>query len=83
MNGPQYDRLFERPDAVGQNHDRMQICSAIIDWADLDDQRFDCNVTEVHSGGATAEDAYYANLKKPSRPTNGPYDALASVHPGP
>ncbi len=80
MNGQQYDRLFERPDDTGQNHDRMQICSAMIDWADLDDQRFDCNVTEVNSGGATAEDGYYANLKKPFRRKNGPYDSLEELH---
>jgi general secretion pathway protein K len=80
MNGMQYDRLFERMDADGQTHDRQQICSAIIDWADLDEQRFDCNVTETNSGGTTGEDAYYANLKKPLRRKNGPFDSLEELH---
>jgi general secretion pathway protein K len=80
MNGPQYDRLFDRMDPRGQTHERSQICSAIIDWADLDEQRFDCNVTEVNSGGATSEDSFYANLPKPYRRKNGPFDSLEELH---
>ena len=80
MNGLQYDRLFDRVDGDGQTHDRLQVCSALIDWADLDEQRFDCNVTETNSGGSTSEDGYYANLKKPVRRKNGPFDSLEELH---
>ena len=80
MNGMQYDRLFERADADGQTHDRFQICSSLIDWADLDEQRFDCNITETNSGGGTGEDGFYSSLKKPLRRKNGPFDSLDELH---
>ena len=42
----QYDPLFEQRDSTGNYNDRLTICSAIIDWADPDEQLFSCDIDE-------------------------------------
>jgi general secretion pathway protein K len=78
MAPPQFSPMFEQRDAQGQFSDRMAICSALIDWADLDEQFFSCDGTATASGGG-AEDGYYTLLKKPYRRKNAPYDSLEEL----
>ncbi|MGH7298325.1 MAG: general secretion pathway protein GspK, partial [Polyangiaceae bacterium] len=75
----QYDPLFLQRDASGNNNDRLSICSAIIDWADPDEQLFSCDLTSAPSSNAV-EDAYYQLLPKPYRRKNAPYDSLEELH---
>jgi general secretion pathway protein K len=78
--GPLYNPLFEQKDSQGNFHDRFQICSAIIDWADVDEQAFNCDLTQSTSTGSAVEDAWYQLLPKPYRRKNAPYDSLEELH---
>ena len=75
----QYNPLFEQRDATGNFHDRLTICSALIDWADSDEQLYSCDLTNAPSSNA-AEDAWYQLLPKPYRRKNAPYDSLEELH---
>lgn len=79
MAPPQYNPLFERPDATGNYSDRLSICSAIIDWADPDEQLYSCDLTAAPSSNAV-EDGWYQLLAKPYRRKNAPYDSLEELH---
>ena len=75
----QYNPLFEQRDATGNYNDRLTICSAIIDWADADEQLYSCDLTNAPSSNAV-EDASYQLLTKPYRRKNAPYDSLEELH---
>ncbi len=81
VSPPQYAPIFEQRDKSGTFHDRLSVCSAIIDWSDNDEQAFSCDFSNSNapaSGGV--EDAYYQLLPKPYRRKNAPYDSLAELH---
>ncbi len=81
MAPPQYSPLFEQRDATGQFHDRMAVCQALIDWADVDEQGFNCDLTQLSAAQqAGVEDAWYQLLPKPFRRKNAPYDSLSELH---
>lgn len=75
----QYNPLFEQRDATGNYNDRLTICSALVDWADVDEQLFSCDVTNSPSSNAV-EDSFYQLLAKPYRRKNAPYDSLEELH---
>jgi general secretion pathway protein K len=75
----QYNPLFEQRDVTGNYNDRLTTCSAIIDWADPDEQLFSCDLTSAPSSNAV-EDAWYQLLQKPYRRKNAPYDSLEELH---
>jgi general secretion pathway protein K len=75
----QYNPLFEQRDSTGNFNDRLTTCSAIIDWADQDEQAYSCDVTNAPSSNAV-EDAWYQLLPKPYRRKNAPYDSLEELH---
>jgi general secretion pathway protein K len=75
----QYNGLFEQRDATGNYNDRVTTCSAIIDWADPDEQLFSCDLTNAPSSNAV-EDGWYQLLAKPFRRKNAPYDSLEELH---
>ncbi len=75
----QYNPLFEQRDATGNYNDRLSTCSALIDWADPDEQLFSCDVTSAPSSNAV-EDGWYQLLAKPYRRKNAPYDSLEELH---
>jgi general secretion pathway protein K len=75
----QYNPLFEQRDATGNYNDRLSTCSAMIDWADPDEQLFSCDVTSAPSSNAV-EDGWYQLLAKPYRRKNAPYDSLEELH---
>jgi general secretion pathway protein K len=78
--GPiQYSTLFDQRDSTGNYNDRLTICSAIVDWADLDEQMFSCDLSSAASSNAV-EDAWYQLLQKPYRRKNAPYDSLEELH---
>jgi general secretion pathway protein K len=78
----QYNPLFEQRDASGNYHDRLTICAAIIDWADVDESAMNCDTSSPNaSTSAGVEDAYYQLLAvKPYRRKNAPYDSLEELH---
>jgi general secretion pathway protein K len=75
----QYNPLFEQRDSTGNYNDRLTTCSAIIDWADSDEQLYSCDVTSARSSNAV-EDAWYQLLPKQYRRKNAPYDSLEELH---
>jgi general secretion pathway protein K len=75
----QYNPLFEQRDSTGNFNDRLTVCSAIIDWADPDEQLYSCDLTNAPSSNAV-EDAWYQLLPKPYRRKNAPYDSLEELH---
>jgi general secretion pathway protein K len=79
MLPPVYDPLFARRDPNGNTNDRLTTCSAIIDWADSDEQLYSCDFTSTPSSNAV-EDAQYQLLPKPYRRKNAPYDSLEELH---
>ncbi len=80
LMGPlQYESLFSQRDSTGNTNDRLSICSALIDWADPDEQLYSCDLTNAPSTNAV-EDSYYQLLPKPYRRKNAPYDSLEELH---
>ncbi|MFI5301230.1 MAG: type II secretion system protein GspK, partial [Polyangiales bacterium] len=81
MAPPVYNPLFEQRDATGNQHDRFTVCSSIIDWADVDENRFNCDLTQSAPSGSAIEDyAYYQYLPRPYRIKNAPYDSMDELH---
>jgi general secretion pathway protein K len=81
MAPPQYDPIFTKRDATGNYHDRLQICAAILDWADADQSSFNCDFSQNSAPSNGAEDAYYQLL--PTHPyyrKNAPFDSLEELH---
>ena len=74
----QYSPLFDQRDSTGNLNDRLTTCSALIDWADVDEQLYSCDVTNAPSSNAV-EDAWYQLLTKPYRRKNAPYDFARRV----
>jgi general secretion pathway protein K len=82
MSPLQYNPLFEQRDSAGNFNDRLTTCSAIIDWADIDEQQMNCDTRQA-TGTATSavEDSYYQLLAvKPYRRKNAPFDSLEELH---
>jgi general secretion pathway protein K len=75
----QYNPLFEQRDSTGNYNDRLSTCSALIDWADPDEQLFSCDTTNAPSSNAV-EDGWYQLLTKPYRRKNAPFDSLEELH---
>jgi general secretion pathway protein K len=75
----QYNPLFEQRDSSGNYNDRLTTCSAIIDWADADEQLYSCDLTAA-PGSNAVEDAWYQLLPKPYRRKNAPFDSLEELH---
>jgi general secretion pathway protein K len=77
----QYDTIFTSADGSGQFNDRLQTCQAIIDWADVDEQGFNCDLRQLTAASSAGiEDNYYALMPKPYRRKNAPYDSLEELH---
>jgi general secretion pathway protein K len=82
MINPALNPMFEKKDARGDFNDRFTVCSSIIDWADTDESRFNCDLSQSGSasGSAVEDYAYYQYLPKPYRIKNAPYDSLEELH---
>lgn len=80
MAGPQYDPMFENPDADGAYSDRRTICGAIIDWADSDQEAYVCDPNSGAGAQGGAEDSFYQLLPHPYRRKNAAFDSLQELH---
>jgi len=82
MSPLQYNPLFEQRDPAGNFHDRLTICAAFIDWADVDEMGMNCDTRQTSAMNTSAvEDAYYQLLAiKPYRRKNAPFDSLEELH---
>lgn len=76
----QYDSLFSSTDSSGQFGDRLQTCQAIIDWADVDETGYSCDIQTSAAASAGIEDNVYGLMPKPYRRKNAPYDSLEELH---
>lgn len=78
LGGPQYDPLFERRTDEGDYSSRLDICAAIIDWVDANQDMESC---EGGSQATTspAEDAFYRNLRDPYQRKNAAFDSLEEL----
>jgi general secretion pathway protein K len=76
-----YDRLFNVPDQDGQLSQRSDVAIAILDWADIDETRYQPAVTgKPASSGTTAEDYRYDASKDPYRAHDNFYDTVDELH---
>jgi general secretion pathway protein K len=78
IGGPQYDALFERKGPDGRHSTRQDVCSAIIDWVDGNQDMESCDST-AQAQTAPPEDAYYRNLDDPYPRKNAPFDSLEEL----
>jgi general secretion pathway protein K len=79
MSPPLYDPMFSKKDSQGNFNDRLTVCSALIDWADPDDNLFSCDLTQQGASGNAKEDAYYQLLQKAYFRKNAPFDSLEEL----
>lgn len=79
MSGPQYDALFSSRDLDGQFSDRSTICSAIIDWADPNQDQAVCDPNSVTAQQAAPEDSYYDLLPRPYMRKNAAFDSFEEL----
>jgi len=78
IGGPQFDPLFDRRGADGDYSNRQDVCSAIIDWVDANQDLESCDAT-AQAQSAPAEDAYYRNLPDPYQRKNAAFDSLEEL----
>jgi general secretion pathway protein K len=77
--GPQYEPLFSSEDADGQRSDRQDICAALIDWTDSDQDLWACDGSATAQGTAP-EDSFYERLDQPYTRKNAPFDSLLELY---
>ncbi len=78
IGGPQYDPLFDRRGEDGDYSSRFDICSAIIDWVDANQDVESCEGTS-QAQSAAPEDAYYRNLTDSYLRKNAAFDSLEEL----
>jgi general secretion pathway protein K len=79
IGGPQYDPLFDRRNEAGEYASRLDVCSAIIDWVDANQDGENCEAN-AQNNSAGAEDSYYRNLPDPYSRKNAAFDSLDELH---
>ncbi len=78
IGGPQYDPLFERRSEAGERNTRFDVCGAIIDWVDANQDLESCDTTS-QAQTAPAEDSYYVNLRDSYKRKNAAFDSLEEL----
>jgi general secretion pathway protein K len=79
LSGPQFNPLFEEQDAKGNFTTREQVCSAIVDWTDPDQDNYPCDLSGQYIASG-AEDAFYQLLDEPYERKNAAFDSLEELH---
>jgi len=78
IGGPQYDPLFDRRSESGEYASRLDVCSAIIDWVDANQDSENCEFT-AQNRATGPEDSYYRNLPDPYSRKNAAFDSLEEL----
>jgi general secretion pathway protein K len=76
----QYEPLFTGRDGDGQYSDRMQICGALVDWIDANQDKTTCDLRSALGPSTAPEDSFYQMLDPPYYRKNGPLDSLEELH---
>jgi general secretion pathway protein K len=76
----QFDPLFSERDGDGQYSDRMQICGAVVDWIDANQEKTTCDLRSATGPSTAPEDSFYQMLDPPYYRKNGPLDSLEELH---
>ncbi len=72
-----YNPMFEGRDADNQFSDRQTICSALVDWADDDEDLYACDPRGTSTSASKgSEDNFYQTLGLSYRRKNSAYDSL-------
>lgn len=75
----QYDAMFDSPDDDGQRNTRADICRAIVDWADGDENGYPCEPLATSPVNGGAEDGFYQGAGRKYVRKNAPYDSLEEL----
>jgi general secretion pathway protein K len=78
IGGPQYDPLFDRRSESGEYASRFDVCSAIVDWVDANQDTANCEPTSQNMASGP-EDSYYRNLPDPYLRKNAAFDSLEEL----
>lgn len=70
-----YNRLFENPDSEGQYATRDDVARAVLDWSDVDEQRF-----EPLGPSSAGEDYRYDGQRDSYRAHNNYFDTTDEMH---
>ncbi len=74
---PRYNRMFERPDVDGQINTREDVARAMVDWADVDESRFE---PPPATSSSSPEDYRYDAGRDPYKAHNQFYDTLEELN---
>jgi general secretion pathway protein K len=80
IGGPQYDPMFERRSDDGEYSNRQDVCSALIDWVDANQDLENCDPNAQGATSSPPEDSYYRNLPDPYSRKNAAFDSLEELH---
>ncbi|MEY4545715.1 MAG: hypothetical protein RL685_1910 [Pseudomonadota bacterium] len=78
IGGPQFDPLFDRRNEAGEYASRLDVCSAIIDWVDANQDAENCEATAQNTATG-AEDSSYRNLADPYQRKNAAFDSMEEL----
>lgn len=77
---PRYRQLFDSPAPDGQYYTREDIARAIVDWSDIDEQRFDPLGAATGNGSGAGEDYRYDTLRDPYKAHNNYFDTVEELN---
>lgn len=80
MSARQYDPMFSNRDGDGQYSDRLQVCGAIIDWVDFNQELATCDLRGLLGPSTGVEDSFYQLLDPPYFRKNAPFDSIEELH---
>ena len=80
ISSPRYDGLFQATNARGEDVDRRELISTILDWMDPDTSISEIDfISGQRVTGAQSEDSRYDKDETPYRSKNAPFDSIAEL----